>query len=107
MLLLTTDRVVFVSRENPGLPLVELTLASIGEAAAQKKLRLASGVDLVSAVLRLTSKSGRTLHWLFDPELIMMLDMLRHPDAEARPSTAFHRLAVRLGHLPNCTLDSA
>ena len=93
-LFVTTYRVVFVPRDEamalidmPLLAVEEIGVKSVSVKAddsdeSESPLRLANGMDLATPMLKLVSKHGRRLYFLFDQELLAIVaELVQHGEA--------------------------
>jgi hypothetical protein len=108
-LFVTTSRLVFVSREpqagdtelgteGPPRVLVDMSLVAIADFCAKEKLRLhedQGGFDFATQVLRVTSKDSRRLYFIFDQQLLLLMDMAEH-DIGTIHSTIAHSCLKKL-----------
>lgn len=91
-LFVTTSRLLFVSREpqaddtalgalGPPRVLIETSLVSIANFCAKEKLRLhddPTGFDFATPTLRVTCKDSQRLYFIFDQQLLLLMDMAEH-----------------------------
>ena len=108
-LFVTTSRLLFVSREpeaghtdlgteGPPRILIQISLLAIDGFEAKDKLRLhddPTGFDFVVPVLRVTGKDSQRLYFIFDQQLLLLMDMAEH-DIGTIQSTIAHSCLKKL-----------
>eukprot|EP01043_Picozoa_sp_COSAG02_P006595 COSAG02_NODE_189_length_30109_cov_71.135855_8_plen_1727_part_00 len=91
-LFVTTSRLIFVSREpqtddtvlgaqGPPRILIDTSLVSMADFCAKEKLRLhddPTGFDFATPVLRVTYKDSQRLYFIFDQQLLLLMDMAEY-----------------------------